>query len=469
MNDAFRTRHTVTSTGTGDLIASLEQPDPRRGRRFALLIFAPREAQLRVLDDGDSVVVGRREPAEVVIGEDAISKQHVRFTRRHDEVWVEDLDSRHGTFMRGSRIKHERLRAFDEVTFGNVRVVLAATAELDAAPSRREPEDAETPIVRNARMRQLYEQIERAARGQLPVLVLGETGSGKEHVVGAFHRASPRRQQALVAVNCAAIAPSLLESALFGHERGAFTGAHQRQIGVFERAHGGVLFLDEIGDLSASAQVALLRALETKKITRIGSTNEIAVDVQIVAATHCDLAGMVEDGSFRRDLYFRLNGVQLDVPPLRERVDEIEPMAQAFLERASADWNLAPRALAADALLALQRCRWPGNVRQLRYAIERAALLASTSTISAGDLPSYVREDVAHASTCAQAEGSLALATFDLGLKQQLKRYEHALIEQALREVGGNRQAAAKLLRVPLRTLFRKLRSVGAAEDAHGE
>lgn len=469
MTNVFRTGQSITLTGTGELVAALAHASSAtEARRFALLIFCDRDAQLRLLDDGESVVIGRKEPAEVVIRDDAISKQHVRLLRKRDEVWVEDLDSRHGTFVRGRRIKHERLGAFEEVSLGKARVVLAATADSRALSGGSDRASDAALVIANAHIRRLYQQIELAARGLLPVLVLGETGSGKEHLVRAFHRASPRSERDLVAVNCAAIAPSLLESTLFGHERGAFTGAHQRHIGVFERADGGVLFLDEVGDLTANAQVALLRALETKKITRLGSSNEIAVDVQVIAATHCDLAGMVEDGTFRRDLYFRLNGIQLDLPPLRERSDEIEPMARLFLERACAEWNLSPRTLSAEALLALQRCRWPGNVRQLRYAIERAALLCTGAVIGVNDLPDYVADGEPPPADDASAQAVPAVS-FDLGLKQQLKRYEQALIEQALRQVGGNRQAAAKLLRVPLRTLFRRLRAVGSPEDVQAD
>ncbi|HEX4351882.1 MAG TPA: sigma 54-interacting transcriptional regulator, partial [Polyangiales bacterium] len=391
----------------------------------------------------------------VVVRDPSISRQHVRFRRERDEVWVEDLDSRHGTFVRGRRIERERLAPFDEVSLGDVRVVLAGTE--DPSPTHVESSDP-TLVIQNARMRHVYSQAELAARGRLPILVLGETGTGKEHVAQAIHRASPRRDKPLVAVNCAAIAPSLLESALFGHERGAFTGANQRSIGVFERADGGMLFLDEVGDLSANAQVALLRAIETQTICRLGAAKEIRVDVHIVTATHCDLEGMVEEDTFRRDLYFRLNGIQLELPPLRERTDEIEAMARLFLQRACREWNLPARELATDAIEALLACGWPGNVRQLRYAIERAALLARGRVITANDLPEYVRERAA-------PTASPVLLAPDLGLRQQLRRYERMLIDEALRRSGGNRQAAAKLLRVPLRTLFRKMRGPGAHEE----
>jgi DNA-binding NtrC family response regulator len=356
-------------------------------------------------------------------------------------------------------LQRESLAPFDELSLGRLRVVLAAS-ELPPSAAKSPESDAE-PIVLNARMRRIYEQVAVAARGHLPVLVLGETGSGKEHVVRALHRSSPRRDRPLVAVNCAAIAPTLLESALFGHERGAFTGAHQRHIGVFERADGSMLFLDEIGDLAGNAQAALLRAIETRTISRVGGSKDIRVDVQLVTATHCDLEGMVDERTFRRDLYFRLNGLQLELPPLRERVDEIEPLARLFLSRACREWQLPTRELASDALEALRSCRWPGNVRQLRYAIERAALLASGRTIAAAELPDYVNDGA----SSAPATACLPAAASELGLRVQLKRYERALIDDALRRAGGNRQAAAKLLRVPLRTMFRKLRDASASES----
>jgi DNA-binding NtrC family response regulator len=322
----------------------------------------------------------------------------------------------------------------------------------------------EEVVVLNAEMRRLYEQAARAARGRLPVLVLGETGTGKEHLARAVHRESERRCKPFVAVNCAAIAPALLESALFGHERGAFTGAHQRSLGVFERASGGVLFLDEIGDLGAAAQAALLRAIETQRICRVGSSQELAIDVCLVTATHCDLAAMAEEGTFRRDLYFRLNGVQLELLPLRQRTDEIDALACLFLDRACREWGLAAREFAPDAIAALRRCPWPGNVRQLRFAVERAALFASGAMITAADLPAHVR------TTSPQhiEESAVVRCVPELGFKQQMRCYERLLIEDALRRASGNRHAAAKLLGLPLRTLFRKLRPAEAAHASAG-
>jgi transcriptional regulator with AAA-type ATPase domain len=350
MTDAPSIARRITLTETSDLVPPIDVGGQPALQRFGLLIFHGPEAQLRLLDDGTSVVIGREAPAEIVVEDASVSRQHARFVRRQNEVWVEDLDSRNGTLLRGNRVQRQRLEPADEVEIGGVRVVLAATRPAALRESTADGAGLGEVVIRNPRMQRVYADASRAARATLPVLVLGETGTGKEHVARTVHRESERRDKPFIAVNCAAIAPSLLEATLFGHERGAFTGAVARTAGVFERADGGVLFLDEVGDLSSSAQVALLRAIETQKICRIGSSSEIEVDVQIVAATHCDLEAMIEEETFRRDLYFRLNGIQLELPPLRERGDEIEPLVELFLAGARREWGVRARELTQEAL-----------------------------------------------------------------------------------------------------------------------
>jgi two-component system response regulator AtoC len=467
MTDVLPRKITLTETADGILPLAacsdaISGTDSSAARRFGLLIFCEGAAQFKLLEDGASVVVGRKSPSEVVVADPTVSRQHARFMRQQNQVWVEDLDSRHGTFVRARRITRERIGVFDEVALGEVRVMLTATRS--TAPG--EPElgaiaEGEL-VIESARMKRLYAEVGRAARGRLPVLVIGETGTGKEHIVRALHRASERRAKPLVALNCAAIAPSLLESVLFGHERGAFTGAHQRIPGVFERAHGGVLFLDEVGDLAAGAQVALLRALETQKFTRVGGTAELSVDVQFIAATHCNLEAMVEAGSFRRDLYFRLNGIQLQLPALRDRVEEIAPLSRLFLAKACREWELPSREISEPAMDALLRGRWPGNVRQLRYAVERAALLADGPSIALSDLPPELRGEAASGFLPLMAAPIAGGSGADLDLRRRLKDFERRLIEEALRCADGNREGAAKLLRLPQRTFFRKLRAHGS-------
>jgi two-component system, NtrC family, response regulator AtoC len=451
----------VTLTASNELLVGLEPPIAAdTSVRHALLVFCDDDTQLKPLTDNVAVIVGREAPAEIVVDDPSISRQHARFVLRDREVWVEDLDSRNGTFMGERRLVEQRLAPGDEVSIGRARVVLASTRN---AAQEREPSSVRSdgPVIKNPKMKDLYEQARRAAQANCPVLILGETGSGKEHVASAIHRLGPRREKPCVIVNCAAIPAGLLESTLFGHERGAFTGAVNRAVGVFERADGGVLFLDEIGELSASAQAALLRAIETRRICRVGASSEITVDVNVIAATHCDLEAMVEEGTFRQDLYFRLGGIVLSVPPLRERVDEIEPLVEFFLAKARDEWGVRAREVAPEALRALLTYTWPGNVRQLQHAVERAALLGTGETIVPSALPQYIFQDAANL----RGQALLEPPGVDLALRQQLRRYERALIEEALRRAAGNRQVAAKLLRIPMRTVFRRMRACGITSE----
>ncbi len=459
----------ITLTGTAEFCDVLEANESWTGRRFALLVFCDSEAQAHLMERATPVVIGREPPCEIVVRDPSVSRQHARFRLEDDVVWVDDLESRNGTVLERRRITSERLEAGDEVKIGNARVIVAATRAPAAAglePAVRSKGDV---VIESLLMQRLYQQAEQAALGTQPVLILGETGSGKELVAAAIHRAGARKDEPFVAINCAAIPPTLLESAFFGHERGAFTGAAGRSLGIFERANGGVLFLDEIGELPAAAQAALLRAVETKKICRIGSATEINVDVRIIAATHCDLKAMIEEGSFRRDLYYRLGAVELEVPPLRARPEEIAPLARFFLAKVREEWELEPQTIAADAMQVLERYSWPGNMRQLRHAVERASLLATNGIIEVGDLP-----DVLFATKTlppASSAEALPTASSGLGLRELVQRYERAVIDDALRRTGNNRQLAAKLLRIPRRTLFRKLRALKTEEldPASGE
>ncbi|HMG21834.1 MAG TPA: sigma 54-interacting transcriptional regulator, partial [Kofleriaceae bacterium] len=246
-------------------------------------------------------------------------------------------------------------------------------------------------VVKNPAMKQVMATVKRLAQSQVAVLIHGETGTGKEVIARAIHDGGSRRKQPLRCINCAAIPGMLIESVLFGHEQGAFTGADKSARGVFEQADGGSVLLDEIGELAAPAQAALLRVLETKHVTRVGGEKEIEVDVRVIAATHRDLEGMVEAGRFRQDLWYRLNTVTLRIPPLRERVDEIRPLAERFLKEARRQAGSDVRTIDPRALAALEGYGWPGNVRELRNVIERAVVLAEGSTITPADLTDRVR------------------------------------------------------------------------------
>jgi len=338
---------------------------------------------------------------------------------------------------------------------GACRAATGSAPVVGADSAARDPRASEAPVLLSPRMLALYEVGARVASHVAPVLILGETGTGKELVARHIHAAGTRRDKPFVALNCGAIPRELVEATLFGHERGAFTGASELRRGVFEEADGGTLFLDEIGELPLPAQAALLRVLETKQLSRVGSARPVSVDVRIISATHCDLEAMVRERSFRADLYHRLNLITMSVPPLRDRPEEIVPLAQRFLDGAQRGAALtAP--LSAAALEHLQRYPWPGNVRELRNAIERAALLSMGPEITPADLPEQL-----HAPAQPSAAPSPRSETEPKRFADQLKHLELELIQDALRRSNNNQTQAARLLDMPLRTLVYKIRAYG--------
>jgi DNA-binding NtrC family response regulator len=304
-------------------------------------------------------------------------------------------------------------------------------------------------------MLRLFERIGRVARSPAPVLITGETGTGKELVAEALHRASGR--EALVPVNCGAIPDHLLESELFGHVKGAFTGADRDKQGLFAAAHGGTLFLDEIAELPLPLQPKLLRVLESGEMRRVGEVAPQRVDVRLLAATHRDLAAAVEQGRFREDLLFRVNVLQLEVPPLRERATDIPLLAERFLERITAGADGGELRFSAAALAALIAYPWPGNVRELLNVVQRAVVLTEGSEITPGDLPSAVAEVAAAPARGRGPERELTLA--------EVER-EHTL--GVLRRCGGNKSRAAELLDIPRRTLYRRLQEYGVLAEEDG-
>jgi DNA-binding NtrC family response regulator len=311
-------------------------------------------------------------------------------------------------------------------------------------------------IVQNPRMLEAYALARRVARTDVSVLVLGETGTGKDHLAATVHAASTRSHLPFRPVNCAAIPERLTESILFGHGRGDVG----QSAGAFEDASGGTLFLDEIGELSRGAQAALLRTLETKTISRSTGPNEVPVDVRVVSATHCDLGKMVDDGTFRKDLLYRLNTVTIELPPLRERRDELEPLVRAFLDRACMEWGLSLRGVSPEAMQALERYDWPGNIRQLRNVVERASLAAEPPYIRPRDLPRAVLEPRVAPAAVATVSASPRTESEE-GLAERVRDFERGLITDALARSGGSRPTAAKILRIPLRTLYRRIQTLG--------
>lgn len=297
-------------------------------------------------------------------------------------------------------------------------------------------------------MKKVYELIERVAEVDVNVLICGESGTGKELVARAIHGRSKRKDKPLIIVNCAAIPEGLLETELFGHEKGAFTGASSRRIGKFELADGGTIFLDEVGDMSMPLQAKILRVLQSRDFERVGGTRTIKVDVRVISATNRDLKEMVERGEFRKDLYYRLNVVQIDIPPLRERKEDIPLLVKHFIENFSAKIGKDIRGVSPKAMELLISYNWPGNVRELEHVVQRAMVVERGNTITEASLPPEIRD----------AERGAPLSEL---IKGSLEEIEVKAIKRALESAEGNKSIAARILGISRKTLFNKMRKYG--------
>jgi DNA-binding NtrC family response regulator len=303
--------------------------------------------------------------------------------------------------------------------------------------------DVRQLIARSEALVELIDKAKQVARSKVPVLIQGESGTGKELLARLIHEASPRRSRPFIQVNCASFSEALVASELFGHERGAFTGAEQRHVGYFERAGQGSLLLDEIGEMPLKLQAKLLRVLEEETFDRVGGEQALKVDVRLIATTNRDLEQEVGRGQFRRDLFYRLNALPLHMPPLRTRLEDIPSLAHYFIERHGAEGIVPVTAIAPQALRLLLAYSWPGNIRQLRNVIRHACVLARGSCIEAPDLPALREPATEHVA---------------VGGQQSLAEIERQVILKTLGDVGGNRTAAALRLGVTVRTLQNKIK-----------
>jgi DNA-binding NtrC family response regulator len=354
----------------------------------------------------------------------------------------------------------------DEVEILIKRALKSRTLEKENVELKKQVErryTVEGILGKSEVMKPVFEMIEQVAPTRATVLIEGESGTGKELVARAIHNLSGRPKAKLVTVHCAALAPNILESELFGHEKGSFTGASERRLGRFELADGGTLFLDEIGEIDANVQVKLLRALGEQTIERVGGNKPIKVDVRVIAATHKDLAKLVQEGKFREDLFWRLRVVQITLPPLRARKSDIPILADAFLHEL-AELNGKPyKPLSDDALQVLLNYDWPGNVRELRTALEHGVVMCNTVRVGVKHLPAYLTSGAA-ALFSSKSEGKgLPVSDSAVGMNGDLnlEKMERAMINNALQRTGDNRTEAAELLGISRRTLQRKLREMG--------
>ncbi len=400
------------------------------------------------------LVIGRSSTAQLRIDSPKLSRQHA-VLHIDDGLRIEDLGSANGTKVAGRPLAANEtvsMQAGEAIELGPVMIVVqrAAAERPRWAPKPTDDARGAAVLPTSGPMAHLMKMVERVAAGAIHVVITGETGSGKEVIAERIHALSSRAERPLVRLNCAALPEALLESELFGHEKGAFTGADRATPGLLQSAAGGTVFLDEIGDMPLSLQAKLLRVIEAKEVLPVGAVTPRPIDVRFIAATHQDLQAASARGAFRQDLYFRLNGVTLVVPPLRERIAEIEPLAGAFVARSCAEARRAPLALSRGAIDVLSRHPWPGNVRELRNVVERAVLFCEGATIEAEHI-AFTQSS----SVTASASGSMPAVPSDL--RRDIKERERAAIIAALEQTHGNQTEAARILGISRRALVARL------------
>jgi len=397
--------------------------------------------------------IGRHQTNDLVLPDPRVSATHLELERRGEgRVLIRDLGTTNGTWLGPHRLSEAELGPGALLRIGDslVRVEVDDRAE----PDRGSDAYFGGLIGVSAEMRELFATLERVAPSQLTVLAQGETGTGKEELARAIHKHSPRREGPFVVLDAATIPPTLAESVLFGHERGAFTGADSRHIGTFERAHGGTLFIDEIGELPMDLQPKLLRVLESRTFSRVGGHELIPVDFRLIAATHRDLRAEIEAHRFREDLYFRLAEARVFLPPLRARPTDIPLLARHFLQELSTPER--PLAIADEALRSLAQRKWPGNVRELRNVIARAAALCQDGTITENDLAG---EGFGFRGSEAEREPLDLQGTFAEAKSRAVDRFERAYLDALIRRCGGNLSKASRqadVARNHLRALLKK-------------
>ena len=407
------------------------------------------DAGLEATVSCETLTVGTAQGNDLKLTDRTVSGYHLELRRLDQGLRVDDLDSTNGTWVGAVRIERAVVEPGCQLTIGDSQLVLAGGE--DALVELHESDQFGTLRGASPNMRRMMARVAKAATTEAAVLLIGESGTGKELLAQAIHERSPRREGPFVTVDCGALAPNLVASELFGHERGAFTGADTQRIGAFERAAGGTLFLDEIGDLPADLQSYLLGALERRTLRRVGGRDEIPIDVRIIAATHRDLRAAVNTGTFRLDLYYRLAVASFEVPPLRERASDIPLLVSAFLEQLAP--HLSVSAIAPPEVMArLVQHRWPGNVRELRNLVEAAVAL---------DEPLAIGQPTASddAVITGRALDELAKLDYREARAQVVTRFERGYLERLLERAEGNVSKAARvghINRAHLNELLRK-------------
>jgi two-component system, NtrC family, response regulator AtoC len=441
-----------------------------------LVVFLEDGAMSYPLGELDAVVVGRGTDCHVQIDRTTLSRRHFA-VRGAQSTLIEDLGSANGTRVNGRTLRAHTPTSIEAdalIEAGGAFFALRdrrSRSTLRAALPSEAPELPAAPgvVVHDPVMASLHRLVREMAGSPLPVLVLGETGVGKEILAGAVHACSPRAEKPFLRINCAALPEALLESELFGYEVGAFTGAGKAKQGLIEAADGGTFFFDEIGEMPMTTQAKLLRVLESGELLRLGALKPRPIDVRFVAATHNDLQQGIRRGRFRRDLYYRLNGVTITIPPLRQRHGEIASLARLFASRAAASMGTGVVELSSEALMILERHSWPGNVRELKHVVERAVALCDGDVVKGEhitlDPPEPARDRGGPPSSARLAPPSSTKRAPAAGKRDRSAEgtlrvdpdAERSAIQDALRRAGGNQKRAAAFLGISRRTLLRRL------------
>jgi DNA-binding NtrC family response regulator len=388
------------------------------------------------------VRIGSAPNNDVTVLDSSVSRYHCELRHTDEGFLLRDLGSTNGTIVGGLRVKEAVLQDEVVMALGRTSIRFVPQTEEKRVDASVDVKFGEL-VGRSQSMREIFGILEKVAATDLTATIQGETGTGKDLVARAIHTASPRRDGPFVVFDAGAVATNLIESELFGHEKGAFTGATEQRAGAFERADGGTLFLDEIGELALELQPKLLRALEQREVQRVGGSKRIPVDVRVVCATNRSLGDEVQAGRFRDDLFFRISVVVLQLPPLRDRREDIELIINAILHKLKPNMAAAP-----EAVSVLQNYDWPGNVRELRNVIETAVAMCNESVLHPRDLIFAHDRDL----SAQKGDGAMSLAG------KTLESIEHAAIAQTLAHCGGNRSAAARALGIAPSTLYLKLK-----------
>jgi DNA-binding NtrC family response regulator len=409
---------------------------PRREVRIVVDAGGPKERTVEL--ELGTYTIGAGKDVNILIEDPHASRLHARLVVTPEGVDLEDLGSSNGTWLNGVSVKSARITTSTVVSIGRTAV------RVELGEKREDTGRFGDAVGGSERMKTVFTFLEKLATTDLSVTLIGETGTGKDVLARALHQKSARGSAPFVVFDCGAVAANLIESELFGHVKGAFTGAIADRKGAFEQAHGGTIFLDEIGELPLELQPRLLRALEQRTVRRVGSTKDVSVDVRVVAATNRDLESEVRDGKFRQDLYFRLNAAVVQVPPLRERLDDLRPLVQTILKDQGKQLELSD-----SAVEVLSAHDWPGNVRELKNAVASAAAFADGPSLEAR-----------HFTMLNHKRRDPTLDRLPLG-GRTLDALERAAIKQTLSRLGGNKTQAAQALGIASSTLYEKIKKYG--------